>query len=62
MENVMDDKKEKSEILKGLDPVDPAVLAAFEREMTEKVIPEIREVVEERRELAAKSRQWQLKT
>ena len=54
-------KEDKSEIISGLRPVDPAVLAEFEREMNEKVIPKIVEIVEERRELAAQSRQWQLK-
>jgi len=38
------------------------VLADFRREMTEKVIPKITDVVEERRVLASKSRRWPLKS
>jgi hypothetical protein len=34
----------------------------FKREMAEKVIPEIRKIMEERNGLALESRQWQLKT
>jgi hypothetical protein len=61
----MDDKKEDREavsnVVQGLTPIDPAVLEEFLREMNENVIPKIVEVVEERRLLAAESRQWQLK-
>lgn len=61
----MDDKKDKMEdvttVVQGLTPVDPAVLEDFLREMNENVIPEIVDVVEERRLQAAESRQWQLK-
>lgn len=59
----MDDNKEPdvSQIIKGLTPVDPEALEDFKREMTDKVIPEIIRVVEERRMLAAESRLWHLK-
>jgi hypothetical protein len=58
----MDNKEnDVSEIIKGLTPVDPKTLEDFKREMTDQVIPEILRVVEERRVLAAESRQWQLK-
>jgi len=50
-----------SEVIKGLTPLPSGALEAFEREMTEKVIPEIIKAVEERRVLAAESRQRQLK-
>ncbi len=57
------DKKENdvSEVLRDLTPVDPKALVDFKREMTDEVIPEILRVVEERRVLAAESRQRQLK-
>ncbi len=45
----------------GVTRVDPQQFKAFERLMTEEVIPEIVKVVEERRLLAAQSREWQLK-
>lgn len=58
----MDNKEtDVSEVIKGLTPVDPKVLEDFKREMTDEVIPEILRVVEERRILAAESRQRQLK-
>ena len=38
------------------------VLAEFRQEMTDKVIPKIVKVVEERRVLASKSRRWPLKS
>ncbi len=58
------DKKENnvSDVIKGLTPVDPKALEDFKREMTEEVIPEILRVLEDRRELAAESRKWQLKS
>jgi hypothetical protein len=58
----MDDRD--TDVLKGVEglkPIDPQALVEFQREMTEQVIPEILRVVEERRVLAAESRQWQLK-
>ncbi|MDA8172841.1 MAG: hypothetical protein M0Z48_13550 [Nitrospiraceae bacterium] len=57
------DKKEEdiSEVIQDLTPVDPKALEDFRREMTDNVIPEILRVVEERRILAAKSRQQQIK-
>jgi hypothetical protein len=58
----MDNKENDiSEVIQGLTPVDPKALEDFRREMTDEVIPEILRVVEERRVLAAESRQWQLK-
>jgi len=54
-------KKEVSEVIQGLTPVDPKTLEDFKREMTDNVIPEILRVVEKRRVLAAESRQRQLK-
>jgi hypothetical protein len=62
MDDKKDEKKEAvSNVVQGLTPIDPTVLEEFLREMNEKVIPEIVEIVEERRLLAAESRQWQLK-
>jgi hypothetical protein len=61
MEWTMADEKLKSGVLKGLERVDPKALEDFQREMKDKVIPEIRDVVEKRRALAARSRQKQLK-
>ena len=49
------------EVIEGLTAVDPKALEDFKRAMTDEVIPEIVRVVEERRMLAAESRQWQLK-
>lgn len=46
--------------IEGLTPVDPNALEDFKREMTEQVIPEILQVVEERRMLAAESRHRKL--
>lgn len=57
------EKKKEAEVFKlveGLQPVDPAELAAFEREMTEHAIPEIVRAVERRRMLAAESRHRKL--
>lgn len=53
--------KKATELVKGLTSVDPDLLADFKRAMTDEVIPEIVEAVEERRMKAAESRQWQLK-
>lgn len=62
----MDQDKEKKdadvfEAIDGLKPVDPKALVEFQRTMNEEVIPAIVKVVEERRMLAAESRQWPLK-
>jgi hypothetical protein len=61
----MDEKKKEGrdvlDSIEGITPIDPAKLAEFEQAMTEHVIPEIVEVVEERRLLAAKNRHRQLK-
>jgi hypothetical protein len=50
------------DLIEGLTPVDPSAVVEFEHAMTEEVIPEIVRVVEERRMLAAETRQWQLKS
>lgn len=57
------DKPGKSifEVVEGLTPVDPELLKDFQQAMKEDVIPEIVKVIEERRLLAAESRQKQLK-
>lgn len=57
------DRKEKNifDLIEGFEAVDPEALADFKRAMTDEVIPEIVEVVEERRLAAAESRHWQLK-
>jgi len=59
----MSSSNEKSlfEMIEGLTPLDPTLLAEFKDEMTREVIPEIVKVVEERRLAAAESREWQLK-
>jgi hypothetical protein len=58
----MDDKNDAAhKVSQGLMPIDPSVLKEFLREMNDTVIPEIQKAVEERRLLAAESRQWQLK-
>jgi len=57
------DKKETNifDEIKELKLVDPKALEDFKRTMTDEVIPEIVRVVEERRVLAAVSRERQLK-
>jgi hypothetical protein len=63
MEKNMDKKEEDiSEVLRGLTPINPKDLEDFRIEMADNVIPEILRVVEERRILAAESRQKQLKS
>lgn len=57
----MDKEDNFFNLIEGLRPVDPETLAEFKREMTDEVIPEIVRVVEERRMLAAESRNRQLK-
>ena len=57
----MDKEDNVFDLIEGLRPVDPETLAEFKREMTDEVIPEIVRVVEERRMLAAESRNRQLK-
>jgi len=56
-----DDRTGVFDLIPGLKPVDEQALEAFTSAMMEEVIPEIVRVVEERRVLAAKSRDWQLK-
>jgi hypothetical protein len=57
------DKNESDvfEAIQGLKAVDPNALEEFKQAMNEEVIPAIVQVVEERRMLAAESREWQLK-
>jgi len=57
------DKKETDvfDVVEGLRSVDPDALEDFERVMTDEVIPEIVQTVEERRMLAAEYRELQLK-
>lgn len=59
----MDEKEGNSvfELIDGLKPVDPKELEDFQKAMTEEVIPEIVEIIEERKLKAAESRNWQLK-
>lgn len=47
--------------VEGLTPVEQSAVERIEKGMTEKVIPAIVQIVEERRTLAAESRLWQLK-
>lgn len=49
------------DLIDGMTPIQPSLLAAFETSMTQEVIPEIVEVVEERRVAAAESYHCQLK-
>jgi len=59
----MDDKKDEKgvfDLIEGLKSVDPQELEEFKHAMAEDVIPEIVKIVEERRLLAASSRNWQL--
>jgi hypothetical protein len=57
------DKNESDvfDVIVGLKAVDPKTLEDFKQAMTDEVIPAIVRVVEERRMLAAESREWQLK-
>jgi len=50
------------EFIEGLTAVDPDLVKDFQQAMTNDVIPEIVKVVEERRLLAAQTRQLQLNT
>lgn len=54
------DKSGVFKLVEGLKPVDPKVLADFEKEMADQGIPNIIEDVEKRRMLAAESRQRRL--
>lgn len=56
----MDDKKQTFDNLKGVTPIDYKMLEGFKREMTEKVVPEIVKIVEERQLLAQQSRHRRL--
>lgn len=55
-----EDKSGVFKLVDGLKPVDPKALADFEKEMTDRGIPEIIKDVEKRRMLAAESRQRRL--
>lgn len=50
------------EVVEGLAPVDAKVVEEFRKAMAEEVIPEIEEVIDERRLLAARTREQQLKS
>lgn len=50
------------EVVEGLTPVEAEVVEEFRKAMAEEVIPEIEEVVDERRLLAARTREQQLKS
>jgi hypothetical protein len=50
------------EVVEGLTEVDAEAVEEFRRAMTEEVIPEIEEVIQERRTLAASTRMRQLKS
>lgn len=50
------------DVIEGLTAVDPDLVKDFQQAMTNDVIPEIVKVVEERRLLAAQTRQLQLNT
>ncbi len=58
-------KKDKdngvSDLMEGLNPVDPKALEDYKREMANNVIPKIVDATEKRRKLAAASRQKHLK-
>jgi hypothetical protein len=49
------------EVVQGLEPIDPKVFEDFQKAMADDVIPDIVDVVEARRLLAAQTRQQQLK-
>lgn len=49
------------EVVEGLTPVGEQIIDEFRRAMTDEVVPEIEKVIEERRLLAAQTRQKQLK-
>jgi hypothetical protein len=57
----MAENKNVFDLIEGLTPVDPSAVAAFLQAMTTEVIPEIVEVVDERRMLAVEIRSWHLK-
>lgn len=57
----MNKKESIFDNIEGLTKVNPEALAEYEKEMTEKVIPEIVQIVEERRMLAVESRYRELK-
>ncbi len=52
----MEKKESIFDNIKGLTNVDPEALAEYEKEMTEKVIPEIVQIVEEREWLRDENR------
>lgn len=59
----MDEKEAKGvfELIDGLKSVDPQKLKDFETTMRDEVIPQIVDIIEERKLKAAESRNWQLK-
>jgi len=50
------------DVIEGLTAVDPDLVKDFQEAMTNDVIPEIVKIIEERRLLAAQTRQLQLNT
>jgi len=59
----MDEKEAKGvfELIDGLKSVDPQKLKDFETTMRDEVIPQIVDIIGERKLKAAESRNWQLK-
>ena len=51
-------EKDFLELMSGLEPLDPKVLADFREEMVLRVIPSIVQDLERRRLLADESRRW----
>lgn len=61
MSNFEKPTKSVFDVVEGLTEVDEQTVEDFRRAMTDEVIPEIEEVIEERRALAAQTRRKQLK-
>lgn len=57
----MDNEKSIFELIGGFTELPANALADFQRTMADEVIPQIVQIVEERRLAAAESRHWQLK-
>jgi hypothetical protein len=62
MSNPEKPAKSVFEMVEGLTAVDPKLVESFQQAMDEQVIPEIVEVIQERRLLAADTRHKQLKS
>lgn len=61
MDNTDNKETSVSDLMKGLEPVNPNMFANFERAMTQEVIPEIIKIMDQRRLYAAETRLRQLK-